>query len=215
MESLRLGVPQCSILTTILFPTIHWWLSLWCYKNAIYADDTTFCCKWDQTSDLWYLLEVASEYDPVDWSINQLVDYNTGKTQFVIFDLLNNCGATNAKLNGCNLQRRSSFKILGLSFSFKLIWCSNSVSIAKSDYKKIGALICSIHSFSSKFTLYLYQSIIHPSIEYCCQICAGVSNCYLHISDKQRGTAALTFTTFLNSLTHCQNVACLKIIKIL
>ena len=64
---------------------------------------------------------MASEYDPVDWSINQLVDYNTGKTQFVIFDLLNNCGAINAKLNGCNLQRRSSFKILGLSFSFKLI----------------------------------------------------------------------------------------------
>ena len=91
------------------------------HKIAKYADDTTFYCKCDQTSDLWYLLEVASEYDPVDWSINQLVDYKTGKTQFVIFDLLNNCGATNAKLNGCNLQRRSSFKILGLSFSFKLI----------------------------------------------------------------------------------------------
>ena len=59
---------------------------------GIYADDTNFYCKCDQTSDMWYLLELASECDPVDWSIKWLVDY-TGKSQLVMYDLLNDCGA--------------------------------------------------------------------------------------------------------------------------
>ena len=39
---------------------------------AIYADDTTLCSKWDQASDLWQQLELATELefdlrDTVDW----------------------------------------------------------------------------------------------------------------------------------------------------
>ena len=39
---------------------------------AIYADDTTLCSKWDQASDLWQQLELATEFefdlrDTVDW----------------------------------------------------------------------------------------------------------------------------------------------------
>ena len=58
---------------------------------AIYADDTTLYSKFDQASDLWQQLELASELesdlrDTVDWGRKWLVDFNAGKTQLVLFD---------------------------------------------------------------------------------------------------------------------------------
>ena len=50
---------------------------------AIYADDTTLHSKFDQSSDLWQQLELASELesdlgDTVDSGRKWLVDFNTG-----------------------------------------------------------------------------------------------------------------------------------------
>ena len=61
---------------------------------AIYADDTTFYSKYDQVSDLWQQLELASELesdlrDTMDWSRKWLVEFNAGKTQLVLFDWSN------------------------------------------------------------------------------------------------------------------------------
>ena len=41
-------------------------------NTAIYIDDTTLCSKYDQASDIWQELELASELefdlpDTVDW----------------------------------------------------------------------------------------------------------------------------------------------------
>ena len=52
---------------------------------AIYADDTTLHSKFDQSSDLWQQLELASELesdlgDTVDWGRKWLVDFNTGNS---------------------------------------------------------------------------------------------------------------------------------------
>ena len=49
-----------------------------------------------------------------------LVDFNDGKTQLVSFDWSNNTGAIDAKIDGSVLEGRSSFKMLELTFSFKL-----------------------------------------------------------------------------------------------
>ena len=51
---------------------------------AIYADDTTLYSKYDQASDLWQQLELASELesdlrDIVDWGKKWLVDFDAGK----------------------------------------------------------------------------------------------------------------------------------------
>ena len=52
------------------------------------------------------------------------------------------------KMNGSVLEEKSSFKMLGLTFSFKLDWDSYVTSIAETTSKKIEALIRSIVSFS-------------------------------------------------------------------
>ena len=96
---------------------------------AIYADDTTLYSKCNQASDLWQQLELASELesdlrDTVDWGRKWLVDFNAGKTQLVSFDLSKNTGAIDVKMDESVLEEKSSFKMLGLTFSSKLDWGS-------------------------------------------------------------------------------------------
>ena len=54
------------------------------------------------------------------------------------------------------LQEKSSFKMLGLTFSSKLDWGSNIVFIAKTASIKIGVLIHSMKFLSPEAALYLY-----------------------------------------------------------
>ena len=81
---------------------------------AIYADDTTLYSKFDQASDLWEQLELASELesdlqDAVDWGRKWLVDFNSGKTQLVSFDWSKNTGAIDVKMDGSALEEKNIF----------------------------------------------------------------------------------------------------------
>ena len=62
------------------------------------------------------------------------------KTQLVSFDQSNNNDAIAVKMNGSVLEKKSSFTMLGLTFSSKLDWGSYNISIAKTASKKIGVL---------------------------------------------------------------------------
>ena len=69
--------------------------------------------------------------------------------------------------------------MLGSSFFSKLDWGSYIVSTAKTAFKKIVVLICSMKFISLKFALCLYKTTIHPCMEYCYQVWAGTPSCYL------------------------------------
>ena len=73
---------------------------------------------------------------------------SAGKTQLVSFDRYNNAGSIDVKMDGSALEEKSSFKMLGLTFSSKLDWGCYFISIARTASKKIGALICSIKFLS-------------------------------------------------------------------
>ena len=49
-----------------------------------------------------------------------LVDFNTGKTQLVLLDQSSNTGTIDVKMDGSALEKKSSFKMLGLTFCSKL-----------------------------------------------------------------------------------------------
>ena len=95
----------------------------------------------------------------MDWGRKWLVDFNAGKTQLVSFDW-SYTGAIDVKMNGSVLEEKSSFKMLGLTFSSKLDWGSYIISIAKTASKKIGALIHSMKFLSPEVALYPHKSTL-------------------------------------------------------
>ena len=105
-------------------------------------------------------------------------------TQLVSFDRSNSTGASDVKMDGSVLEEKSSFEMLGLSFSSKLDWGSYIISIAKTASKKTGALIRSVKFVSPEVALYLYKSTIRPCMEYCGHVWVGSSSCYLELLDK-------------------------------
>ena len=112
-----------------------------------------------------WLLNLNLIYETLDWGKKWLVDFNAGKTQLVSFDRSNNNGSIDVKMDGSVLEEKSYFKMLRLTFSSKLDWGSYTVSIAKTAYKKIGALIRSMKFLSPEIALYLCGSTIRPYME--------------------------------------------------
>ena len=111
--------------------------------------------------------------------------------------------------------RPKSFKMLGLTFYSKLGWGSYIISIAKTAFKKFGALICSMKFLSPEVVLYLYKSTIRPCMEYCCHVWAGAPSCYLELLDKLQKricrTVGPSVAASLEPLAHRWNVANLGI----
>ena len=60
--------------------------------------------------------------DTVDWGKKWLVDFNSGKSQLLSFDWPNNSDSIYVKMDGFVLEEKSTFKMLGLTFSSKLYW---------------------------------------------------------------------------------------------
>ena len=151
----------------------------------------------------------------MDWGRKWLVDFNAGKTQLVSFDWSKNTGAIDVKMDGSVLEEKTSFKMLGLTFSSNLDWGSYIVSIAKTASKKIGALICSVKFLSPEVALYLYKSTIWPFMEYCCHVWAGAPSCYLELLDKLQKricrTVCPSLGASLEPLAHRRNVASLSL----
>ena len=79
----------------------------------------------------------------MDWYKKWLVHFNAGKTQLVFFDRSNNTGSIDVKVDRSVLEEKSSFKMLGLTFSCKFYCGWYIISIAKTVFMKIGTLICS------------------------------------------------------------------------
>ena len=62
-------------------------------------------------------------------------------------------------------EEKSSFKMMGLTFSSKLDLCSYIISIAKGTAKKIRALIRSLKFLSPEVTL--YHTVMHGILFSC------------------------------------------------
>ena len=140
-----------------------------------------------------------------------LISINAGKTQMVSIDWSNNIGSIEGKMDGSVLDKKPSFKMLRLTFPSKLDWGSYITSIAKTAFKKIGALICSMKIFSPEVVLYLCKSTIPPCMEYCCHVWGGVPSCYSELFDKLQKricrTVGPSLAATLELLAHRQNVA--------
>ena len=93
--------------------------------------------------------------DTVDLGKRWLVDLNARKNQLVLFDRSSKTGSIDVKMNGFVIEEKSSFKVLGMTFSSKLDWGSYVISIAKTFSKEVVALIGSMQFLPPGVALYL------------------------------------------------------------
>ena len=85
-------------------------------------------------------------------------EYNARKRQLVLMDWSNDSGAIDLKMEGSVLEKNNLLRCW--DFSSWLAWGYYIVSIAKTIFKKIEALIHSMKSFSPEVALYLCESIM-------------------------------------------------------
>ena len=111
----------------------------------------------------------------MDWARKWLVNFNDGKTQLILSDCSNNnnTAANDVKIGGSVLEEKSSFTMLGLTFSSIMDWGPYIISIAKTSSIEIEALIHFMKFLSPEVALYLYKSTILLCMEYCCHFWAG------------------------------------------
>ena len=161
------------------------------------------------------MLNLNLIFETLDWGRKWLVDFNTGKTQLVLFDWSNKTGAIDVKMDWSVLEEISSFKLLGLSFSSKLDWDSNIISIFKTASKKVGTLIRSSNFLSPEVALYLYKSTLRPYMECCCHVWAVTLSSYSEMLDKLQKricrTVVPSLTASLEPLDHGRNIASLSL----
>ena len=114
-------------------------------------------------------------------------------------------------MDGSVLEEKSSFKMLGLTFSSKLDWGSCIISIAKTSSKKIEALISSMRFLSPEVALYLYKFTICSCMKYCCYLWAGVPSCQLELLDKLRKRICRTVAPSLEPVANRGIIASLSV----
>ena len=118
-------------------------------------------------------------------------------------------------MDGSILKEKSSFKMLGLTFSSKLYWGSYIISLAKTASKKIGTLIRPVKFLSHEVALYLCKSTIRSCMEYCCHVWVDAPTYFLEFLDKlqKRICRALgpSLATSLEPLTHRQKVSSISL----
>ena len=85
--------------------------------------------------------------------------------------------------------------------SFKNLWRS----------VRLEAVIHSMKFLSPEVALYLYESTMHPCMEYYCHVWAGAPSCSLQLLGKLQKwiymTVGPSLAAFLEHFAHCQNVA--------
>ena len=118
-------------------------------------------------------------------------------------------------MDRCVLEEKSSCKMLELTFTSKLDWGCYIFSIAKTTFKKIGALIRSMKFLYTEVALYFYKSTIRPCMEFCCCAWFGAPSCYLEFLDKLQKricrTDGLSLAAFLEPMVPRLNVTSLSL----
>ena len=138
--------------------------------------------KFDGSEKGLYFLKISKWQHKLVWKYKQgkFVYFlnNAARNMFIWAKILENI---DVKMDGSALEEKSSLKMLGLTFSSKLVLGSSVILVAKTASKKIEALIRSMNFLSPEVALYPCKSTIRPCMEYCFHVRAGASSYFVEL----------------------------------
>ncbi|XP_065665700.1 uncharacterized protein LOC136087122 [Hydra vulgaris] len=118
-------------------------------------------------------------------------------------------------MNSYVLDESSTLRLLGLTLTFDVSWKPYIKLIAKLASAKVASLYCACHFLTPDSILYLYKSLIHHCMEYCCHIWGGSSNNALSLLDKVQkrivNIVGPALAANLQPLSHRRDVAFLTL----
>ena len=221
LYNINAGVPQGSVLGPTLFLVFindlpEGALS----KIGIYADDTTVYSSIGK-SDVFEKVESAAELQDdlrgiVEWGNRWRVTFNATKTKLLSFHRHRDPFLVPVEMNGIELPEKSSFRLLGLTFTPNMDWKHYIQNIAMASSRKVGSLYRSQRFLTPETILHLYKSTIRPCMEYCSHLWAGAPKSQgLNLLDRvQKRIVNLVgseLSANLQPLSHRRDVASLSL----
>ena len=167
------GVPQGSVLGPLLF--LIYINGITCAningQVSIYADDIA----------LYKVIQSPLDYQSIQDDINTIclwtednnLKLNASKCCYVLFSKKSQPCLPNTQLliNDQALQRVTSFKYLGVTFSYDGSWSAHITNVCQNVRKVLGLLYRRFSQGSRSDTLlYLYKMLVRPHLEYACSI---------------------------------------------
>ena len=176
LQDVVCGVPQGSILGQKLFIL---YINDICntsnvLKFILFADDTNSFCTGSNLKEICQVITSELEKLNIWFSLNKL-SLNVTKTNYMVFGKKNNNSSEIIKFNNHTIERMSTAKFLGVIVDEKLNWSFHVSHVCKKLSKSISIIKKVKNILNSDTLKTLYNSLILPYINYCCQVWGNTS----------------------------------------
>ena len=171
LETIKIGVPQGSILGPLLFiiyindivncsPTIH---------PILFADDTNVVLSHKNYPELINKANIELS-NLSDWLVSNRLTINVQKTNYIRFRAGNKkypAKTPPLMVNNSIIERVTEVKFLGVYIDEKLDWNAHMVQMEKKITKSIGVINRFKNILPASVLRSLYHTLVHPYLTYC------------------------------------------------
>ena len=183
------GVPQGSILGPLLFLLFINDLPNRVTSNIrLYADDITIYRTIYSNEDI---LQLQKDLDNLSkWASDWFMTFNVSKCEHLVITKMHSPISSEYKISGCNINKVTSAKYLGVTINHDLSWGNNIGIISCKTSAVFGFLQRNLRQCSSSIKSLAYLTYVRPILEYASTVWAPYTKNHIMSLEKVQRRAA-------------------------